>query len=79
MKDDQTLICIIDDNGIGREESKKILGLNVNKEESYGNLLVKDLVNIFNKYESVNVQISYTDKPQPESGTIVTISIKYPK
>ncbi len=79
MTDDTTLVCIIDDNGIGREESKKISGQNVSKEESYGNLLVKDLVNIFNKYESVHVEISYIDKLPPLTGTAVSITIKYPE
>ena len=78
MTDNNTLVCTIEDNGIGREESKKISGLNLSKEESYGNLLVKDLVNIFNKYESVNVDITYIDKALPLTGTTVTITIKYP-
>ncbi|PQJ12960.1 hypothetical protein CJD36_004235 [Flavipsychrobacter stenotrophus] len=79
MTNNSTLVCTIDDDGIGREESKKISGQNVSKEESYGNLLVKDLINIFNKYESVNVEIDYIDKPLPLTGTTVIITIKYHK
>ena len=69
------LLCIIDDDGIGRKESKLIKTPNPNKDESYGELLIKDLVNIFNKYENMNIHIDYFDKDAPLSGTIVTIKI----
>lgn len=72
-----TLICTIEDDGIGREKSKKISGLNLTKDESYGQLLIKDLVSIFNKYENMNMNIDYQDKIEPENGTVVTITIKY--
>ena len=79
VANNSTLICTIDDDGIGRDESRKISKLNLNKEESYGDLLVKDLVTIFNKYESVHVDIQYEDKMSPLSGTVVTIIIVYLK
>ncbi len=69
------LICTIDDDGIGRQESKLNKIPNPTKDESYGELLIKDLVNIFNKYEHMNIQVSYTDKMAPQTGTIVTIQI----
>lgn len=72
------LICIIEDNGIGREQSKIINFETTLKEKSYGNLLVKDLVGIFNKYETMNISIHYIDKPMPDTGTIVTLVIKNP-
>lgn len=75
-KDGENLICTIDDDGIGRKESKANKIPNPVKEESYGELLIKDLVSIFNKYEHMNIAIDYTDKTYPETGTTVTIKIK---
>ena len=70
------LICIIDDNGIGRKKSKLIHETSNRKAESYGDLLIKDLVAIFNRYERMNISITYMDKEEPQSGTTVTIFIK---
>ena len=71
----EKLLCIIDDNGIGRIESKLNKMPNPIKEESYGDLLIKDLVSIFNKYEHMNIKVSYIDKELPLTGTTVTIEI----
>jgi uncharacterized protein YneF (UPF0154 family) len=68
------IICTVDDNGIGRNESRKYHDNNV-KKNSYGSLLIKELVDIFNKYENMNISLNYTDKTPPESGTTVIISI----
>ena len=76
-EDGNSLLCIIDDDGIGRTRSKQINNLNVTKDESYGDMLIKDLINIFNKYEKMNIAVTYTDKSEPLTGTIVTIKIKY--
>jgi hypothetical protein len=72
------LVCIVEDNGIGREKAREINRQNKSKPDSYGEILVKDLVNIFNKYEKMNIRISYIDKTDPEHGTIVSITIKNP-
>ncbi len=69
------LVCTIDDDGIGRKESKANKIPNPIKDESYGELLIKDLVTIFNRYEHMNIHIDYHDKQLPETGTIVTIYI----
>ncbi len=71
----EKLVCIIEDDGIGRKESKANKIPNPIKDESYGELLIKDLINIFNKYEHMNIHIEYQDKMPPLSGTIVTIFI----
>ncbi len=75
IKEQGQLICTIDDDGIGRKESKANKIPNPIKDESYGELLIKDLVNIFNKYEHMNIEVSYTDKQYPQTGTTVTIKI----
>ena len=72
------IVCVIEDDGIGRERSKQMEQFNNAKTESYGNILIKDLVNIFNKYEKMNIDIEYIDKKEPEHGTIVKVTIKNP-
>jgi len=70
------IICIIDDDGIGRENAKLIKDENTLKNESFGGELVKDLISILNKYERVHIDMEYIDKQQPLTGTIVKLSIK---
>jgi hypothetical protein len=74
-KSGNKLICIIEDDGVGRKESKLNKIPNPVKDESYGELLIKDLVNIFNRYEHMNIHIEYEDKTAPLTGTVVTIYI----
>jgi two-component sensor histidine kinase len=72
------IICIVEDDGIGRKAAKSREEENSKGRISYGDLLISDLVDIFNKYEEMNIAISYFDKAEPESGTIVNIRIKNP-
>ena len=74
--DKKTLTCIIEDNGIGRKKSKENNEKNKLKNDSFGDLLIKDLVSIFNRFEDLNIEIKYTDKELPDKGTRVTIKIK---
>ena len=74
--DNNELICVVDDNGIGRKKAGMLKDKNNVKEESYGSILIRELVNIFNKYEQIKIEINYTDKEAPESGTIVELKIK---
>ena len=73
------IICIIEDNGIGRKKSKYIQDSIVTdiKEESYGTELIDNLVTIFNKFENTRIHINYTDKEEPGTGTKVELRIKY--
>lgn len=68
------IICIIDDDGIGREASKRINS--ENKTESYGSDLIKELINVFNEYEQVRINIQYIDKQEPLTGTTVVVTIQ---
>lgn len=70
------LICIVKDNGIGREKSKALRSSTIKKADSYGTILIKELIDTFNKYEKIKIDIKYIDKAPPESGTKVIISIK---
>ncbi len=71
------LICTIDDDGIGRQKSKDINNNTTYKTQSYGTDLVKELIETFNKYEPVDIQIEYIDKQLPDTGTIVVLTINY--
>ncbi len=73
------LVCVIDDDGIGRKKSKALAMSSGQERESYGDLLIKDLVAIFNRYETMNIEIAYADKQYPLTGTTVTIRIKNPQ
>ncbi len=70
------IICILEDDGIGRKQALILKQQNNLKHESYGSLLIKDLINILNKYEEVNIDLEYIDKSEPETGTIVNLNIK---
>lgn len=71
----QQLICIVDDNGIGRNKAKQLRGKITQKVDSYGTILIKELVDTFNKYEPVSINLQYIDKQVPETGTMVRITI----
>lgn len=71
-----TLICIVDDNGVGRQKSRELRGQMIRKADSYGTILIKELIDTFNKYEKINIEIEYIDKQLPETGTTVLIRIK---
>ncbi len=70
------IICIIEDDGIGREQSGKINESNTVKAESYGSILIEDLISILNRYEQADIRIEYVDKQHPLTGTIVKLYIK---
>ncbi len=76
---DREIMCIIEDNGVGRKSSERIKKQNtIRTDESYGDILIRDLIAILNRYEQINIQIEYEDKILPETGTIVTLSIVLP-
>lgn len=75
VKEGEALHCTIDDNGIGRKQSKELRS-DGDFKESYGDQLIKELIDLFNKYERTKIQLDYIDKQPPESGTIVHIIIE---
>ena len=75
-KDSSELICIIEDNGVGRQRSKEIKRESVIQYESYGTQLTQELIEIFRKYEDMNIYLEYTDKAGEETGTIVKLTTR---
>jgi two-component sensor histidine kinase len=70
------LICIIDDNGVGRHKASEIKKEDSIKRESYGTRLTQQLIDIYREYEKMDIYLEYTDKTPPETGTIVKLTIK---
>ncbi|HYD20671.1 MAG TPA: histidine kinase, partial [Flavipsychrobacter sp.] len=73
---EKEIICIIDDDGVGRAKSAQINRGNPNKPRSYGNELIGDLTKLINTDGHLNVHIEYKDKTAPQTGTTVIITIK---
>lgn len=72
------IICTIDDNGIGRSRSQELNMQTRYRKASQGGELLKQLTDVFNKYENAGIEIHYIDKQAPESGTTVIIKITNP-
>lgn len=70
------LLCIIEDNGVGRDRSAEIKKQDSTRKESYGTRLTQQLIDIYREYEKMDIYLEYTDKAAPETGTIVTLTIK---
>lgn len=73
--DSSELICIIEDNGVGRVASRIINETSATKD-SYGTKLTNQLLEVFKQYENLDIKFDYTDKVSPETGTIVTLRLK---
>jgi hypothetical protein len=74
---DNTILIVIEDDGIGRAAAKQFANNSVNKKESFGSNLLEDLITIYKRYELFSIDINYYDKTEPLTGTIVTLTIKY--
>jgi len=72
----EELICIIDDNGIGRSRAKEIKESSTVQYDSYGTKLTKQLIDVFKEFEKMGIVLEYIDKQLPETGTIVKLTIK---
>ena len=70
------LICIIEDNGIGRKQAEALKKDSTAQRESYGTKLTQQLIDIYREYEHMDIYMEYIDKTEPETGTIVKLTIK---
>ena len=75
-KEQNAITCMIDDDGVGREQAKAFTRGSGLQQKSYGTDLIKDLIHIFNTYEETKIEIQYTDKEWPLTGTTVSITIQ---
>jgi two-component sensor histidine kinase len=70
------LICIIEDDGVGRIRVSEIKKESVAKYDSYGTKLTQQLIEIFKEYESMHIYLEYIDKEKPHTGTIAKLTIR---
>jgi hypothetical protein len=72
------VLCIIDDNGIGREEAARLKSLSATRYKSMGMGLTRDRIDILNRLESLGIEVTIIDKRtadgQPD-GTLVEVRI----
>lgn len=77
MEDGQ-LLCVIEDNGVGRKKSMEIKGESELKKKSLGISLVKSRLNLLNNYYGVNMFVNFTDlyhEDHSPAGTRVSINL----
>ncbi|GAB3940163.1 hypothetical protein GCM10028805_01510 [Spirosoma harenae] len=69
-KQDENLLCIIDDNGVGRQNSQKKEG-----HTSRGESITKHTFDAFNQQTGKEATLTIVDKNEPETGTRVEIRV----
>lgn len=72
------ILCVIEDDGVGRERARDIQNTGLPKQRSYGTELIGELIELFNRYEKMGIELQYEDRQPPLTGTRVTIRIKKP-
>lgn len=76
-REGNSLCCVIDDNGIGREKAT-LNRQRMGEHQSMGMGLIEERLKIYEALEEMNVQVSITDKVSKENealGTLVEICI----
>jgi ligand-binding sensor domain-containing protein len=69
------LICIIQDNGIGRKKAEEIKKNRAASHRSMGISATEDRINILNNLQPGMANITITDITEPHTGTIIKITI----
>ncbi len=75
-KNASELVCVIEDNGVGRARAAEIRKESIIVRDSYGTQLTNKLIDIFREYEKMGIEIEYIDKQFPQTGTTVKLTIK---
>ncbi len=79
-KNDDILHIEIEDNGVGRNESKRLKSKTATKQKSHGMEITAERMDIVNKVYNVNAGVCITDlpdEPGKPAGTRVLITLKY--
>jgi sensor histidine kinase YesM len=71
---DKHIVCIITDNGIGRDASKKINDLNDSKPNSFSTKAIQERLKLLKEYYKTDIGVTYEDV---QEGTKVIIRIPY--
>lgn len=75
----ETLTCIVEDDGVGRKKAKEIRMRQHGEHESFSLKAIKTRFNILNEYYSGDLGYNYEDLNTTEATTRVTINIPYKK
>ena len=77
-RDENTIIFVVEDNGVGREEAKKIKQANqINNHKSVGMVLTKERLDIINKTNNISVIINdLTDNNGKPAGTRIELYVE---
>jgi LytS/YehU family sensor histidine kinase len=77
LKDEHTVVIIIEDDGIGRAQSKAIKTDNQKKQKSQGMSNIQRRISILNDMYSDTIAIAISDKDQTNhTGTRVAVTLK---
>ncbi len=80
IKKDNALFATVEDNGVGRDMSKKVEYPMLSKKESLGMKLTEERLKILNELKKIKAQFKITDlytKDDKPSGTKVELSLPY--
>jgi LytS/YehU family sensor histidine kinase len=75
-----TIICTIDDNGIGRKEAERLKSSTHVEYQSRGIKLSEDKISLYNQINNDNIKVATIDKVNEDgtpAGTLVTVFIPY--
>lgn len=78
-KNNDTLYIEIEDNGVGREEAKRLKSKTATRQKSHGMKITAERMEIVNKVYNVNAGVTITDleNEKGNTGTRVSITLKY--
>jgi len=71
----KSLLVTIQDNGIGREGSKKVKTKNQLKSKSTALRNIGERIEIFNDLHKIKIEVNITDLHENGSGTVVSLKI----
>jgi ligand-binding sensor domain-containing protein len=78
-KNNETLYIEIEDNGVGRDEAKRLKSKTATKQKSHGMKITAERMDIVNKVYNVDAGVTITDLKNAgdQKGTRVLITLKY--
>lgn len=76
QKDEETILICIEDDGVGREKSKKLKTENQLKRKSKGMINIKNRIEILNNMYEDRISVNITDMFENGEGTKVELLLK---
>jgi hypothetical protein len=78
-KTDDFILCIIDDNGIGRTKSASLKSLNATKYKSMGMGITQNRIDLINKLNQMGIAVEIIDKKDQDGSALGTkVVLKIP-